>query len=204
MIRTFVSEVKVQINNTLECLKLYVHSLKMGGVISASIVKNGKYISLGKRIYIKKGCRIECFEGFGNQNFTPSFIIGDRVNIQYNFTALVTAKVEIGCDTIIASNVSLISENHGMDPMSSLHYHAQPLKTYNIIIGKGCWIGQNTTILPNVCIGDKTIIGANSLVNHSIPSYSIAVGNPCRIIKRYNFDSNQWEKTDKNGYFLNT
>lgn len=58
MIRTIVSEVKVQIKNTLECLKLYVLSLKMGGVISASIVKNGKYISLGKKIYIKNGCRI--------------------------------------------------------------------------------------------------------------------------------------------------
>ena len=58
-----------------------------------------------------------------------------------------------------------------------------PLKG-DTIIGNDVWIGQNATILPGVHIGDGAIIGANSVVGSDIPPYSIAVGNPARIIRQ--------------------
>ena len=63
----------------------------------------------------------------------------------------------------------------------------------DVIIGEGCWIGQNVCILPGVCIGKKSVIGAGAVVTKSIPDYSIAVGNPARVIKKYNFKSHCWE-----------
>ena len=53
-----------------------------------------------------------------------------------------------------------------------------------IKIGNNVWIGANVTILPGVTIGDNTVIGAGSVVNRDIPSGVVAVGNPCRVIKR--------------------
>ena len=53
-------------------------------------------------------------------------------------------------------------------------------------------IGNNVIILGGVQIGEKAIVGAGSVVTHSIPSYSIAVGNPARVIKKYDFDMNEW------------
>ena len=61
------------------------------------------------------------------------------------------------------------------------------------IIGNDVWIGQNVTILPGVHIGDGAIIGANSVVGSDIPPYTIAVGNPCRVIKK-RFDDKTIEK----------
>ena len=61
------------------------------------------------------------------------------------------------------------------------------------IIGNDIWIGQNVTILPGVHIGDGAIIGANSVVGSDIPPYTIAVGNPCRVIKK-RFDDKTIEK----------
>lgn len=58
-----------------------------------------------------------------------------------------------------------------------------PLKG-DTIIGNDVWIGQNVTIMPGVRIGNGVIIGANSVVASNIPSYHIAVGNPCRVIKK--------------------
>ena len=55
---------------------------------------------------------------------------------------------------------------------------------YPIKIGNNVWIGANVTILPGVTIGDNTVIGAGSVVNRDIPSGVVAVGNPCRVIKR--------------------
>ena len=61
------------------------------------------------------------------------------------------------------------------------------------VVGNDVWIGQNVTILPGVHIGDGAIIGTNSVVGSDIPSYTIAVGNPCRIIKK-RFDDETIEK----------
>ena len=53
-------------------------------------------------------------------------------------------------------------------------------------IGERCWIGGDVTICPGVTIGDRTVIGAGSVVIRDIPADCVAVGNPCRVIKRVN------------------
>ena len=56
------------------------------------------------------------------------------------------------------------------------------------------WIGESVSILPGVKIGKGSIIGANAVVTKDIPDYSIAVGIPARVVKKYNFQSAKWEK----------
>lgn len=75
-----------------------------------------------------------------------------------------------------------------------MSYGSQELIKMNVEIGEYCWIGEKVMILPGVTIGDWCIIGAGSVVNKSIPSYSIAAGNPAKVIKRYNFETHIWEK----------
>lgn len=78
------------------------------------------------------------------------------------------------------------------------------------IVGNDVWIGQNVTILPGVKIGDGAIIGANSVVAKDIPAYSVAVGNPCRVVKQ-RFDDKtikelediQWWNWDEKKIFDN-
>ena len=78
----------------------------------------------------------------------------------------------------------------------------QPIKQLKIVvIGEGCWIGEHVSII-GASVGKHSVVGANSVVTHDIPDYCVAVGSPARIIKRYNFDTKQWEKTDKDGNFL--
>ena len=70
----------------------------------------------------------------------------------------------------------------------------QKFSAQDVKIGNGCLIGEKVSILSGVTIGEKCIIGAGSIVTKSIPSYSIAVGNPARIIKQYNFYTKRWER----------
>lgn len=95
---------------------------------------------------------------------------------------------------LIASHVMISSENHGTDPESDTPYMNQPLITKPVSIGDGCWIGEKVCILPGVNIGKKCIIGAGSVVTKSIPDYSIAAGNPARVIKKYSYETHNWEK----------
>lgn len=70
----------------------------------------------------------------------------------------------------------------------------QKLVGKEVRIKSGCWIGEKCILLQGVTIGKKSIIGAGSVVTKDIPDYSIAVGNPARVIKRYNFESHNWER----------
>ncbi len=69
----------------------------------------------------------------------------------------------------------------------------QPLILGNVKIGEGCWLGENVLVLPGKKIGKKCIIGAGAVVSHDIPDYSLAVGNPARVVKKYDFVEHQWK-----------
>lgn len=89
--------------------------------------------------------------------------------------------IRIGDYTNIGPNVGIISANHDLID-NGKHQGAGP-----IIIGKNCWIGMNAVILPEVELGDYTIVGANSVVTKKFPDgYSVIAGNPARIIKSLN------------------
>lgn len=131
---------------------------------------------------------------YRTEGIEPQIRIGKNCYICYYFTILNSSSVTIGDNVLFASHVLISSENHGMDPESELPYMSQPLESKLVSIGDGCWIGEKVCILPGVSIGKKSIIGAGSVVTKDVPDYSIAVGNPARVIKQYNFKTHKWEK----------
>ena len=117
------------------------------------------------------------------QNITKGIMCdpGDGLNnyIQASNGIVFGSNVELG------PGVSIISSNHKSDNFRK-HVEGKP-----ITIGNNVWIGANSTVLPEVSIGNNVIIGANSLVTKNIPDNSIAVGNPCKVIRtkeNYNED----------------
>ena len=107
--------------------------------------------------------------------------IGKRFFANFNFTVLDEARVTIGDDCFIGPNVSIYTACHSTDPVerNSRQEWAKP-----VTIGNNVWIGGSVTILPGVEIGDNVSIGAGSVVVKDIPSNSVAVGNPCKVIKK--------------------
>ena len=106
--------------------------------------------------------------------------IGKRFFANFNFTILDEAPVSIGDDCFIGPNVSIYTACHSTDPVerNTRREWAKP-----VTIGHNVWIGGSVTILPGVTIGDNVSIGAGSVVVKDIPSNTVAVGNPCKVIK---------------------
>jgi maltose O-acetyltransferase len=106
--------------------------------------------------------------------------VGKHFFANFNFTVLDEAYVTIGDNCFIGPNVSIYTACHSTDPVerNTRQEWALPVN-----IGHNVWIGGSVTILAGVTIGDNVTIGASSVVTRDIPPYSIAVGNPCRIIK---------------------
>lgn len=107
--------------------------------------------------------------------------VGKRFFANFNFVVLDEANVTIGDDCFIGPNVSIYTACHSTDPVerNSRQEWALP-----VCIGNNVWIGGSVTILPGVTIGDNVTIGAGSVVVSDIPSNMVAVGNPCRVVKR--------------------
>lgn len=106
--------------------------------------------------------------------------IGENFYSNHNLVILDGAKVKIGDNVFIAPNCCITTAGHpiNIDERNRGLEYAYPIK-----IGNNVWIGAGANILPGVTIGDNVTIGAGSVVNKSIPANSIAVGNPCKVIK---------------------
>lgn len=154
-----------------------------------------KYISCGSNIAIGENSKLLCWDSYNGKKFetSPSIIIGSGVRITRNLMIQCANRVQIGDNVLIASDVFIIDYNHGNSPLTK-NYRDNPLNISvgGVTIENGVWIGNNVIILPNVTIGEKSIVGAGSVVTKSIPAYSVAVGNPAHVIKHFDFEANIW------------
>ena len=107
--------------------------------------------------------------------------VGENFFANYHFTVLDCAPVNIGDNVQIAPNVSIYSAGHPLHPDSrnSGYEYALP-----ITIGDNVWIGGNVVICPGVTIGDCAVIGAGSVVTRDVPPWTVAAGNPCRVLRQ--------------------
>ncbi|MCI9183372.1 MAG: sugar O-acetyltransferase [Lachnospiraceae bacterium] len=106
--------------------------------------------------------------------------VGKNFFANYNCTILDVAKVRVGDNCQMAPNVAVYTAGHPIHPAarnSGYEYGKE------VVIGDNVWIGGNTVICPGVHIGDNVVVGAGSVVTKDIPDWSIAAGNPCRVIR---------------------
>jgi len=120
--------------------------------------------------------------------------LGTNVSINMNCTFVDCNKIEIGDNVLIASNVQIYTAAHPVELADRLTPNWQTesseyfCRTYAlpVKIGNGCWIGGGVIILPGVTIGNGSVIGAGSVVTKDIPANCVAVGNPCKVIRKIN------------------
>ena len=107
--------------------------------------------------------------------------VGENFFANYHFTVLDCAPVTIGDNVQIAPTVSIYTAGHPLHPDSrnSGYEYALP-----ITIGDNVWIGGNVVICPGVTIGDCAVIGAGSVVTRDVPPWTVAAGNPCRVLRQ--------------------
>ena len=159
-------------------------------------------ISLGENVRIFKNCRIEGVFNYNNIKFNPSIIVGNNVSVQQNLHLTCANLIVIGKNTAIASNVTITDIHHQYENIK-IPIESQDILVQQVKIGENCKIYNNAVILPGCKIGNHVTIGANSVVAIEIPDYSVVVGSPAKIVKRYSFKTKLWDKTNPDGTFLN-
>lgn len=150
---------------------------KYNNILPSNFHKKDRLV---KKIFGKTGKQITVEPNFWC-DYGYNIFAGENLYINHNCTILDAAKVEFGDDVFVGPNCGFYTACHPIDYITrnkGLEY-AKSIK-----IGNNVWIGGNVVVLPGVTIGDNVVIGAGSVVNKDIQSDSVAVGNPCRVIKK--------------------
>ena len=159
----------------------------------------------GKRALIRKNIRLDVlpFNNFSIgadstiedystiNNGVGDIHIGERTRI--GMGNVLIGPVTIGNDVMFAQNVVLSGLNHGFEDVT-ISPSKQPISKSPILVEDEVWIGSNVTVTAGVKLGKHSVIGSGSVVTKDVPSYSVAVGNPARLIKKFNFEKKLWEK----------
>jgi galactoside O-acetyltransferase len=107
--------------------------------------------------------------------------VGDGTYINFNCNFVDDTKIIIGKDVLFGPSVTIATVGHPINPNYRGYMYADPVN-----IGDNCWIGAGSIICPGVSIGENSVIGAGSVVTKDIPANSVAVGNPCRVLRTIN------------------
>lgn len=155
-------------------------------------ITNKKHIHIGHHVSFDKDLRMEAICSKEKQTFSPHLKIGSYTHAEQRCQIFCANSVNIGRHVIISSDVYITDVFHEYSDIK-LDILEQPLNAGITVIGDYCFIGTGVKIIKPVHIGTHAIIGANSVVVKDIPSYCVVAGNPARIIKKYNFQTDKWE-----------
>lgn len=169
--------------------KLRFKSIGMPSYIGKPIfIENAKNIKLGNKCRIYPGMRAEIVNDFS------SLTIGNDVSIGQNFHVVsLNDELIIGDHVTISGNVLITNCDHSYKIIGE-HILKQPMIEKKTQIGNGCFIGYGSVIQAGTILGKQCIVGANSVVRGSFPNYSVIVGAPAKVVKRYDMVNEKWEK----------
>ncbi|MEM6523396.1 MAG: acyltransferase [Bacteroidota bacterium] len=151
-------------------------------LVPFNVFRFGKYAKLEKNVVVNNGM--------------GDVIIEDEVQI--GIGCVLIGPVKIGKYSGLSQYVRLLGMHHGIDPI--VPHHHLPCQTAPIELGEDVFIGTGTVVMGKkngepLKLGDYCRIGANSVVMQDIPPYSIAVGNPARVVRKWDFTRNEWVKS---------
>jgi acetyltransferase-like isoleucine patch superfamily enzyme len=150
-------------------------------------IKNPQYISIGDNFSALWNLRIEAWDQYYTDSFSPQIIIGNNVGLNSDVHIGCINKITIGNNVLMASRIYISDHAHGEINKQALDLPPAKRNLVSkgpVVIEDNVWIGEGVCILPNVTIGKNSIIGANAVVNESFPENSVIAGVPAKLIRR--------------------
>ena len=155
-------------------------------------IQGRKHITIGDRVTVGKNSWISAIDYYEGHKYAPKILIDSDTYIGQHVCIIAISNLKIGVGCVLSEYVYITDSAHGLDPTAGL-IMKQPLNTKGPVnIGNSTFIGYRACIMPGVTLGKHCIVGANSVVTKSFPDYSMIVGTPANLVKRFSFESNSW------------
>ena len=162
----------------------FIHRVGKGAIVRSrtrmDVLPFNKF-ELGSKAVIEDFCTIN--NGVGDVLIGSNTLIG--------MGNVIIGPITIGNNVILAQNIVASGLNHEYRDIDT-PIHQQPILTAPITIEDDCWIAANSVITAGVTIGKHSVVAAGAVVTKDVPPYSVAAGNPAKVIKRYDFEQKDW------------
>lgn len=155
---------------------------------------NPHRIEIGSRVQIREGCWLNVVEEWAGKKSDGLLTIGNDSCVMYGSQISVSSRVEIGQNVGIGQNSVITDHLHDYSVMGQSILSAPITEAKPVLIEDETFVGVNCVIAPGVTIGRHSFIGSNSVVIGDIPPFTMAAGNPAKIIRAFNSTTRQWEK----------
>ena len=160
-------------------------------VIKPLRIIGGKNIVIGDDVTILNNARLETVSYYAGEKYCGKLLIGSGTSIEQNCHIIAADELSIGNNCMISSYVYIADCNHRY--IIGETFRQSGLEILNTRVGDNVFIGIGARIMPGVKIGNNCVIGANSVVTKDVLDFSMVAGVPARVIKWYNFETNNWE-----------
>jgi acetyltransferase-like isoleucine patch superfamily enzyme len=159
---------------------------------SPAIITGHSRIRIGEHVNVRPGAFIGMVEEHFGRHYEPSLTIGSNIHIGWTFVCSCAGSVTIEDDVLIGNNVYIGDTYHGYrDPDTPIAY--QPVaEPRQVRIGRGSFISHGAAI-SRASVGENSFVGANAVVTRDVPDRCLVVGNPARIVRRW--DGERWVDT---------
>lgn len=179
------SSKQVAATSTVEAVKYYVDP--------SCDIRGGNRIKVENNVVIQK----DCWLNIAIDNSHSGFMIelGQGTNIGRRSTISAANKIVLGKNVLLGPNVLITDHNHEYRHVGiPISIQGVTTTSASVYIGDGTWIGSNSIVAGDVKIGKGCVVGANSVVNKDLPDFSVAVGNPAKVVKIFDVESGNWVK----------
>lgn len=187
------------------CFVYPVYKIQFGSFGYKSRIKSPLRIDGRKNIFIKDNVLISNQTWLASMPLTESEncrLLFERNCVIGNFNHIYcTGEIHFEAGVLTADKVYISDNLHEYKDIET-HIYKQPIRQLKkMVIGEGSWIGENACII-GASIGKQSVVGANTVVTKDVPDYSVVVGAPAKIIKKFCFEDRVWKNTDTFGNFL--
>ena len=156
-----------------------------------AVISRPQYIAVGD------GCRISAHASLyvhplekGRRG--PLLVLGRGVFVGIRSIISVHYRVELKDDVLVGPNVLIADAHHRYDDVTVPIRKAGMTDRSFVVIEERAWIGMNSCIFRGVTVGKHSVVGANSVVNSDVPPYSVVVGSPARVVRRFDHQLGEW------------
>lgn len=167
---------------------------KRSTICKPMYIQHPENIYMGEHVRIREFARLETEVEYNEQKFTPKIIIGDDVGFEQGLHMACAESIIIENNVTVSAYVMIMDCAHNYLDINE-NVLNQKLTTDPIVIGEGSFIGLGSRIMSGVKLGKHCVVGTNAVVlKGEYPDYSIIVGNPAKVVKKYNAEKKKWIK----------
>lgn len=161
-------------------------------ILRPRLIHGPQNIELGDRTVIGKYSWLSTISEYANEKFQPRLTFGSDVYVGRYVCIVAVKNMVIGDGCVLSEHVYISDNSHGLSPDAGLIMQQKLSHKADVRLGNHCFIGYRACILPGVQLGERCVVGSNSVVTRSFPAYSMVAGIPAKLIKTYSMEKRRW------------